>query len=104
MTAASGDLMENLDGTQPSGAGTGKKPALAEAGDTGEELNVAPEVTSKKAIGIVNRVRDKLTGQLLDNNFSIATFCFSSVVIMSMVMISFHLSLLFLPTGKQYLN
>ncbi|GFN76929.1 mechanistic target of rapamycin (serine/threonine kinase) [Plakobranchus ocellatus] len=64
--STSGDLMENLDGSQVSGAGagTGKKPALAEAGDPGEELNnVAPEITSKKAISIVNRVRDKLTGR-----------------------------------------
>ena len=62
VTAASGDLMENLDGSQPSGAGAGKKPAHGEAGDPGEEVSVAPEITSKKAIGIVNRVRDKLTG------------------------------------------
>ncbi|GFS18339.1 serine/threonine-protein kinase mTOR [Elysia marginata] len=61
--STSGDLMENLDGTQTSGTAGGKKPALAEAGDPGEEVNVAPEVTSKKAIAIVNRVRDKLTGR-----------------------------------------
>nr|FAA04053.1 TPA: mechanistic target of rapamycin [Lymnaea stagnalis] len=56
--STSGDLMENLEGSQSSGAG--KKP---EAGDPGEEVSVAPEVTSKKAISIVNRVRDKLTGR-----------------------------------------
>ncbi|KAK0063750.1 serine/threonine-protein kinase mTOR-like isoform X1 [Biomphalaria pfeifferi] len=56
--SANGDLMENIDGTQSAGAT--KKP---EAGDPGEEVSVAPEVTSKKAISIVNRVRDKLTGR-----------------------------------------
>ncbi|XP_059160425.1 serine/threonine-protein kinase mTOR-like [Physella acuta] len=57
-SSTSGDLLDNIESSQPSGAG--KKP---EAGDPGEEVSVAPEVTSKKAISIVNRVRDKLTGR-----------------------------------------
>ncbi|XP_035824600.1 serine/threonine-protein kinase mTOR isoform X2 [Aplysia californica] len=57
--SASGDLIENLDGSQSGIAG--KKGG--EAGEPADDVAVAPEVTSKKAISIVNRVRDKLTGR-----------------------------------------
>lgn len=49
--------MENLEGNQTAAGGGTKK------SEDGTEDGVAPEVTSKKAIKIVNRVRDKLTGK-----------------------------------------
>ncbi|BFZ23557.1 hypothetical protein BsWGS_26596 [Bradybaena similaris] len=55
--STSADLLEHLNGTQSSG--TSKKPEVGDADDD----DVAMEVTSKKAISIVNRVRDKLTGR-----------------------------------------
>ena len=51
--------METLD--SQSGVAGKKEAGAGEAGGDGGA--VAPEATSKKAIQIVNRVRDKLTGE-----------------------------------------